>query len=170
MTTSPKKCEFWALCAAVIGAIAFSCHGILNRGSAPKFAKPDLKALASTALDGSSSFEGIPIALEGYWEGHFEGHSIKSATTSGAEGVLMRPHPRWLSPRPRSIADRILPQWLSPDPVILEPDDYVRISGTYHATGYASPGTILDSCGWLEFSKVERWDSEHRRWRSADHW
>ena len=170
MTTSPTKPAFWALCVAVIGAIALCCLGMLNRGSAPTFAKADLKALASTSHEGSSSFDGLPIVLEGYWDGHFEGHSIKSTTTSGAKFVFLRPHPGWLSARPQSIADRILPHWLSPDPVFLEPDDYVRISGTYHATGYTSPGTILDSCGWLEFSKVERWDSQSRRWRSVDHW
>lgn len=170
MTTSPKKLAYWVLCAVTIGVIALCCHGILNRGSAPTYAKPDLKALASTALDRSSSFDGIPIALEGYWWGPFEGFAIRSATTSGAEGVLMRPNPRWFSPRSRSIADRILSHWLSTDPVIVEHDDYVRITGIYHATGYAPLGKILDSCGWLEFSTVERWDPQHRRWRSADHW
>ncbi len=168
MITAPRKLTYGLLCAAAIVAFALCCQSILHSSAAPSYAKPDLKVLAATALSGSSSFGGTQIVLEGYWDQGVEGVGICSTTTSNAEGVLMRPHPSWHSPPPRFNVYRFLPRWLCPDPVIVEHHDYVKVTGTYHATGYAPTGQILDSCGWLEFSTVERWDSQRRRWHSAD--
>ena len=170
MIAAPKKLICGLLCAAAIVAFALCCQANLHRSPAPSYAKPELKVLAATALSGSSSFGGMQIVLEGYWDLGIEGIGLCSATTSNAEGVLMRPDPLWHSPPPRFSVYRFLPGWLCPDPVIVEHHDYVRVTGTYHATGYAPTGQILESCGWLEFSTVERWDARRWRWRSADLW
>jgi hypothetical protein len=66
--------------------------------------------------------------------------------------------------------DKIIPRFLLRDPVLLEHDDYIKVSGVYHGTGYGEPGEVLESVNWLEFIRIERWDRENKCWQTADSW
>jgi len=117
----------------------------------------------------TSEYNGESVVVYGYWVGPFEGFSISSnASGQGGQYLLMKPGPNFF--KTSSPLDKIIPRFLLRDPVLLEHDDYIKVSGVYHGTGYGEPGRVLESVNWLEFIRIERWDRENKCWQTAGSW
>ncbi len=106
----------------------------------------------------TSVLEGKSIVVQGYWNVNpFEGYWVESETQPhGDNSLLLRPGSNFRKSRPSSPLERF--RFLLREPVFLEPNDFVRISGVFHATGYGRRGEFSESWSWVEFVKVERWD------------
>lgn len=119
----------------------------------------------------SALWDGKTVVVEGFWVGHFEGHSVSTSLGSWRErgpSLLMRPS-SGAGKRGFSL-DSILPAGLRRGAVLLSADDRVKITGVFHARGYGAPGTILESCEWLEFGEIKKWDRERGEWKKVDCW
>lgn len=121
-------------------------------------------------LDGpkSAAWDGRPVVVEGYWHGPFEGFSISTKTGSTAVGefLLMKPSPQFRDQG--GVMSKIVPARFRGAPVFVSHNDYVRVSGIYHARGYRPSGYFLESAEWIEFREVHVWDRRRLRWEKVD--
>lgn len=115
------------------------------------------------AFAAASRWNGKTIVVHGYWNSPFEGMSIYSKTTGKATvSISLKPSPDYLKPKSRLA---LLLHTYLPHSKALEQDDFVRITGVYHATNYRGSWGLMESVDWIEFHKIELWDQANQRWQ-----
>jgi hypothetical protein len=117
----------------------------------------------------TSKWNGKIIAVQGYWNSPFEGCSISNKTSDQDEEYLLM-NPGSDFQLPRSTISRFLPRFLQHSQAFVMQDDFVKITGVYHATNYNGHWGLMESTSWLEFHKIERWDQSNRRWQRVYSW
>lgn len=159
-----------SLFALLVLAVLFPWSG--GGESLPAPLRTTIPEIRAAREAGQSLPSGTRIVFEGYWNDPFEGLSVSATPDPPGSGhrspfLLMRPGPKFTKDR-KAVGFT----WIASlfNPLQVERENLVRISGTYHAKGYGALGSLLEDAEWMEFDQLEVWDPARREWRKAVGW